>query len=250
MLNYRRHGKGPALVFQHGYLGGNSLWSPQFPFFSRMFDVIAPDAPGYAGSAGEPVAETIGDMARANFALLDHLGIEDFCLVGHSMGGMIVQEMAAQQGDRIRKLVLYGTACSGAMPRRFETFEETARSLRADGLEAMGRRIGKTWFVAGDAAPNYWLCQNSGNGTTLEAALAGLRAMPAWDGSDKLETFGMPVMVMGGDRDHSYSLDEMVHLYRTIPNARLALLPHCAHNAHLEKPDLFNQILADFLLEG
>ena len=111
------------------------------------------------------------------------------------------------------------------------------------------RGIGKTWFVEGEDAPNYWLCQNSGNGTTLEAALAGLRAMPAWDGSDRLGNLSMPVMVMGGDRDRSYSLDEMVHLYRSIPNARLGLLPHCAHNAHLEKPDLFNQILADFLLE-
>jgi len=42
--------------------------------------------------------------------------------------------------------------------------------------------------------------------------------------------------------------EEMLHLSRTIPNAQIAIMPGCAHNAYLEKPDLFNQILADFLL--
>ena len=249
MLNYHRHGNGPVLVFQHGYLGGYSLWTPQIVFFSRMFDVIAPDLPGYAGSAHVAPSGTIGGMADAVVDLLDTLGVGDFYLVGHSMGGMVVQEIAARQRNRVKKLVLYGTACSGAMPRRFEPFSETARTMQAEGIEATGARIGKTWFVEGENAPYYSLCQGSGAGTTLEAALEGLKAMPAWDGTAALETLTMPTMVMGGDRDRSYSLPEMEYLSRTIPDARLAILPGCAHNAHLEKPDLFNQILADFLLE-
>lgn len=248
MLNYGRFGKGPVLVLQHGYIGGHTIWTPQIPFFSRMFDVIAVDLPGHAGSAHVPPCETIGCMAEAVLALLDDLSVDRFHLLGHSMGGMVVQEMAARAGDRIDKLVLYGTACSGAMPKRFEPFEETARTMEREGIEATGRRIGATWFRQGKDAPNYMLCQNSGNGTTLETALAGLRAMPAWDGTAALPGFTMPTLVMGGDGDRSYSLEEMNYLYRTIPDARLAIMPGCAHNAHLEKPDLFNQILADFLL--
>lgn len=250
MLNYYRRGQGPVLVLQHGFLGGGSLWMPQIAFFSRMFDVIAPDLPGYAGSAQIPPADSIAGMAAAVVDLLDALGVGDFCLVGHSMGGMVVQAMAASQGARIQKLVLYGTACSGEMPKRFEPFSETARTMAAEGVETTGARIGKTWFVEGERAPYYPLCQNSGAGTTLEAALAGLRAMPAWDGTAALANLAMPTLVMGGDRDRSYSLQEMAFLAATLPDAQLAILPGCAHNAHLEKPDLFNQMLADFLLSA
>jgi pimeloyl-ACP methyl ester carboxylesterase len=87
----------------------------------------------------------------------------------------------------------------------------------------------------------------SGKGTTIEAALAGLRAMPAWDLSAKIGTLTMPTLVIGGDRDRSYSLDEMSALSRAIPKAELCILPGCAHNAHLERPDLFNQVIATFL---
>jgi pimeloyl-ACP methyl ester carboxylesterase len=57
----------------------------------------------------------------------------------------------------------------------------------------------------------------------------------------------MRTLVIGGDRDLSYSLDEMLALSRAIPNAELCVLPGCAHNAHLERPDLFNQVVAGFL---
>lgn len=248
MLNYGRSGRGPTLVMQHGYIGGHTIWTPQIPFFSRFFDVIIPDLPGHAGSAHVPPCETIECMAEAVLELLDDLSVDRFHLLGHSMGGMVVQAMAAQAGERIEKLVLYGTACSGAMPKRFEPFSETAKTMERDGIEATGRRIGATWFRQGEKAPLYMMCQNSGIGTTLETALAGLRAMPAWDGTDALAGFDMPTLVMGGDGDRSYSLEEMTHLARSIPDARLAIMPGCAHNAHLEKPDMFNQILADFLL--
>lgn len=246
-LHYRRFGQGPTLVLQHGYLGGGGIWLPQIVSFSRMFDVIAPDLQGFANSGPLPPVDRIEDMAAAVVRLLDSLGVEDFYLVGHSMGGMVVQQIAEDVGSRINRLVLYGTACSGAMPRRFESFDESARRLNLEGLEATMERIAATWFVEGQAAPYYPLCLESGRGTTLEAAKAALKAMRAWDLSAKIGSFAMPTLVIGGDRDRSYSLDEMAHLAGSIPDAQLCLLPGCAHNAHLEKPDLFNQVLAGFL---
>jgi pimeloyl-ACP methyl ester carboxylesterase len=246
-LHYRRAGRGPTLVLQHGFLGGGEVWLPQIAYLARMFDVITPDLPGFAGSAHLPPADRIDDMAAAVVGLLDDLGIARFDLVGHSMGGMVAQQIAADVGSRIDGLVLYGTASSGAMPRRFETFEESARRFARDGLEATARRIAATWFVEGEQSAYFPLCLGSGNGTTLEAALAGLRAMPAWDGSARTGGFAMRTLVIGGDRDLSYSLDEMLALSRAIPNAELCVLPGCAHNAHLERPDLFNQVVAGFL---
>src|SRR4029079_4406330 len=89
MLHYRRHGNGTPLIMQHGFLGGSGYWVPQFPAFGKVFDIIAPDLPGFAGSAAELAQDSIEGMAAAVIGLVDALGIDRFHLLGHSMGGMV-----------------------------------------------------------------------------------------------------------------------------------------------------------------
>ena len=50
MLNFERHGTGAPLLLQHGFLGGAGIWVPVLPAFTRHFDVVCPDLPGFAGS--------------------------------------------------------------------------------------------------------------------------------------------------------------------------------------------------------
>ena len=247
MLNYRRSGKGPTLVLQHGFLGGSGYFTPQIDHLCRSHDVIAADLPGFAGSADQPTPESIESLSRSLLGFLDDLGVERFSLLGHSMGGMVALQSALDQPARIERLILYGTSASGHMPDRFETFERSIERLQEDGLEATAARIAATWFVEGKTAPFYPLCVEAGLGVREEAAIACLRAMPNWDVSDRIGDLDVPTLVLYGDRDRSYGLEDAVGLARGIPNARLCILPDCAHNVHLEKPELFNQIVADFL---
>jgi len=53
--------------------------------------------------------------------------------------------------------------------------------------------------------------------------------------------------VLWGDLDRTYTWAQTERLWRNIPQANLAVIPQCAHAAHLEKPDLFNQIIINFL---
>src|SRR5215470_11167237 len=94
VLHYIRYGKGTPLIMQHGFLGGGGYWVPQFPAFGKGFDIVAPDLPGFAGSGAEPPQDSIEGMAGAVVALADALKIERFHLIGHSMGGMVAQQIA------------------------------------------------------------------------------------------------------------------------------------------------------------
>ncbi len=250
MLNHRRCGKGPPLVLQHGFLGGSGYFAPQMAHLGRTHDVIAADLPGFAGSAGEPTPDSIEGLSGALVGFLDELGIERFALLGHSMGGMVALQTALDRPDRVERLILYGTSASGSLPGRFETFERSIERIGEEGLEATAARITATWFVEGEAAALYPLCLEAGRGAGREAAIACLAAMPAWDVSNRLDTLAMPTLVVYGDRDRSYDLEDAVGLARGIPGARLSILPDCAHNVHLEKSDLFNQVVADFLLKS
>lgn len=246
---YLRAGKGPAVVLVHGYLGGSRQWEAEIAHLSDRFDVIAPDLPGFGASAHLRGCDSIAGMAGAVFALLDRLAVRDFILLGHSMGGMIAQQMAATRPEAIRKLVLYGTGPLGRMPERFEPIETSRERLAEEGVISTIARIGATWFKFGAAASAYARVTDIGACANNQAAEAALGAMAAWDGRPALGRLTMPTLVIWGDADRSYRWSQVETLWRNLPDVRLSVIPGAAHAAHLEKPGLFHSLVDDFLAE-
>jgi len=239
-----------ALVFVHGYLGGSAQWAAQVEAFSPSFRVITPDLPGYGRNCALQAPEQIGAFADYVLEQVQGMGVERFDLVGHSMGGMIVQEMVARAPQCVDRLVLYGTGPVGLLPGRFETIAESKRRVVEEGVEATGRRISATWFVDYEQAPNYSVCADLAVMASNQAALAGLTAMEQWSGEAALAGISSPSLVLWGDCDRTYTWSQQLRLWQGIKGARLAVIPGCAHAVHLEKPQLFNAILADFLEAG
>lgn len=238
------------LVFVHGYLGGSPQWAAQAEVFSGHFQVITPDLPGFGLNRELEAPETIGGFADYILNELDKQGVNSFHLVGHSMGGMIVQEMVARAPEQVEQLVLYGTGPMGMMPGRFETIDESRRRVTEEGVEETGRRISATWFLDGQKADGYQICADLAASAPLQAALAGLSAMESWSGMPSLSKIESPTMVLWGDGDRAYQWTQPELLWREIVGARLAVIPGCAHAVHLEKPQLFNSTLMDFLSPG
>jgi len=236
-----------TLVLVHGFLGGSAQWSAQRAAFEKRFDIFAVDLPGFGANHHLQAPSRIADFAAYVFDQLDAAGIERFHLLGHSMGGMIVQEMSRQQLARIDHLVLYGTGPVGAMPGRFEPIAESKRRASADGAEATASRIAATWFLEGSDASEYADCAEIARQASMQAILAGLSAMETWSGVDFLPRISVPTLVIWGDGDRAYQWSQPQQLWQTIPAARLAVIPGCAHAVHLEKPGLFNAVLGDFL---
>ena len=237
----------PVLVFVHGYLGGSQQWEDQVATFSEYFKVITPDLPGYGLNNQQQAPETIAGFANYVLKELDRQGIDRFHLIGHSMGGMIVQEMASLAPQRIEKLILYGTGPVGIMPGRFESIEESKQHLKNEGLETSARRISAKWFVGGTACCAYQGCADIAVKASLQAAAAGLTAMEAWSGKHLLSKILSPTLVLWGDQDKSYLWALPEALWKGIPNAGLSVISGCSHAVHLEKSKLFNQVVLDFL---
>ncbi|TRD23257.1 alpha/beta fold hydrolase [Palleronia caenipelagi] len=248
-LPYLRAGQGPVLVLVHGYLGGAAQWQSEIDHFCDRFDVIAPNLPGFGAAADRPGCESISAMAEAVHGLLDDLDLDDIILLGHSMGGMIVQEMTRTRPERVSKLILYGTGPLGLMPDRFEPLETSHARLLSDGVAATIKRIGATWFLHGAKGRGYDRVTEIGAAANLHAAEAALGAMARWDGRPALPHLTMPTLVIWGDTDRSYRWPQIETLWSTLPDAHLAVIPHSSHAAHLEKPHLFQALITDFLSE-
>jgi len=236
-----------ALVLVHGYLGGSAQWDEQVKELSPSIRVVTPDLPGFGLNSEMNAPDEIGAFAEYVLGFVRDMNVARFHLLGHSMGGMIAQAMVARAPERVEKLILYGTGPTGVLPGRFETIAESRRRMIEEGPQVTGRRISATWFVDYECAENYRLCANLALKVSQQAALAGLSAMEKWSGEAALARISSPTLVLWGDCDRTYPWSQIQLLWQGISGAQLAVMPGCAHAAHLEKSALFNQIVKDFL---
>ena len=242
-------GKGFPFVLVHGYLGSSEMWTFQKKFFSKHNRVIIPALPGFGESHNVKSLDSINKMARQIIDLLDQKKIDKFNLIGHSMGGMIVQEITKLIGDRVNKLICFAAGSIGEIPGRFETIDETREKLKKDGIEVSFSRVPKKWFVKGDKDKNYYLCKNAVKDVSLETADNALLAMKNWRGKEDLKNIKNETLIIWGDKDTSYNFDQVDTLKKNIKNSRLEIFKDCAHNVHLEQPDQFNNLVQKFISE-
>ena len=109
-------------------------------------------------------------MAKTILKCLEKKKIDRFNLLGHSMGGMIVQEITKLASEKIAKLICYGTGPIGDIPGRFETIEQSRKKLKDNGLPCYIKQNAETWFVNGNKSKYFHLCKKAGQATSFEAA--------------------------------------------------------------------------------
>ena len=240
-------GEGFPFVLVHGYLGSSEMWTFQKEFFSKDYRVITPALPGFGESHNLKSLDSINKMAKEIINVLDQKKIDKFNLIGHSMGGMIVQEITKLIGDRVNKLICFATGSIGDIPGRFETMDETREKLKKEGAKLSFSRVPSKWFVKGNKDKNYFLCENAVKNVSLETADNALLAMKNWRGIDNLKNIKNETLIIWGDKDISYNFDQVDTLNKNIKNSRLEIFKGCSHNVHLEKPDEFNALIKDFL---
>ena len=102
----------------------------QTDFFKKNFRVLAPALPGFGKSNKVNSYNSIEGMAKSILTSLEKKKIEFFYLLGHSMGGMIVQEMVKLAGEKILKLICYDTGPRGDILCRFETINVCREKLK------------------------------------------------------------------------------------------------------------------------
>ena len=240
-------GKGFPLVLVHGFLGSSKMWEPQINFFKDYFRVITPDLPGFGKSNQAKSHNSIQSIANLLLERLAEKKIDKFHLLGHSMGGMIVQEMAKKRGDKILKLVCYSTGPRGEMPGRFETVEQSRKNLKKKGLKITAKNIAKTWFIKGEDAKYFDICIEAGKQTSMETVDNALIAFKNWNGVDSLKNIKSETLIVWGDQDKSYNLEQIQTLEKNIVKSKLVIFKKCAHNIHLEQPEEFNKTIRDYL---
>ncbi len=240
-------GEGYPLILVHGYLGSSAMWKFQKDYLKNYFRLIAPALPGFGESYKVKSLNSINAMAKIVLDCVKEKKINKFNLMGHSMGGMIVQEIVKIAGDNVNKLICFATGSIGNIPDRFESLDVSIKRLKEEGIKETVKRIPPKWFVHGNKAKNYYLCEDATKETSEETAYNALNAMKNWNGLENLKNIKNETLIIWGDKDVSYNFNQVEMLNKNVPNSKLEIFKGCCHNVHLEEPENFNKIIKNFL---
>lgn len=238
------------LVFLHGIGGAARAFRGQLAHFSDRFHAIAWDMPGYGGS--QPLAKvSISSLAAALKDFLHDVGASKPIIVGHSIGGMIVQQLLADHPAIARAVVLAQTSpafgkADGDWQKSFiearlgpldrgATLPQLAPSLVkelvGDAPDAAGMDVARECMAAVPEA----------------SYRAMMLALMGFDLRAALKNIAVPTLVLSGSKDNNAPAPMMAKTASFIPGARYVELAGVGHLANLERPGEFDAALDGFL---
>ena len=228
---YEEQGSGDPLLLLHGGLVDGDSFGQQTPAFAARFQVTVPDRRGHGRTADVEGPITYDVMADDTIAFMDAVGSGPAHLVGWSDGGDVGLLVAIKRPDLVRRLVTIGANFSADGLTR-----EAAESFRPDTPKSVVPIMREAWKV------------NAVDPDHFEVVLAKMQH--CWFdysiSTAALARIAAPTLVMVGDDDIT-RFEHTIELYDTIPDAQLAVIPGTSHLVPLEKPDLVNQLVLDFL---
>jgi len=234
-------GGGEPLVFMHG--GGIVEGVDCFAPLADRFRFLAPQMPGYDRTAIDPPIRSIDEMVEHYARLFDALGVGEFTLVGHSMGGWVASSFAAAHPERVRRLVV---ACSYGLENDAHPIAPVF-AMTPEQVYAALTRDASIWEGRVPAGPDpEFEATRALEGESVSRFVPGPFA-PALAG--KLARLQMPILLMWGDDDQIVPIGRLADFQAALPQADVRLYPGVGHLLFWERPETVDA-LAEFAAGG
>jgi 3-oxoadipate enol-lactonase len=248
-LYYEVHGdSGEPLALVHGYTGDISDWRYQIDEFSTTHRVLVMDLRGHGRSEApaDRSSYTVPIMSRDVEALLDGLGLGRYHLLGHSMGGGIVQEIALRSPQKLLSLTLHDTSCKFEMsdPVMVEWRRqrmETAETKGMGAVAALPPPVPPPPHMPAERLQETALRLSS---MSVDAFVGAMTGLLEWEGTvRRAADISVPTLIIYGSLDGPALIKGCQRLAELIPNSAVEVVPECGHSPQYECPDLFNRAL-------
>lgn len=246
-LYYEEAGNGPPLVLLHGLGACVEDWEYQIPEFAKHYRVIACDLRGFGRSERGTKALSVPCFAQDVWTFLQQLGVQDFFLMGHSMGGAAALQLALDHPAAVRKLVIVNSVPT-FRPRTLGQHFEIWYRLLVMGLLGPARlaHIGAQRMFPHRPDLQAKAIRRSIAYNTRASYIGALRALTRWSVVERLGELKMPTLVLAAEHDYFTHADS-VQFAHALPKGRLHSFPGTHHGLPMEAPEEFNKVVLKFL---
>ncbi len=232
--------KDPSLLFIHGAGGTGEIWEQQVAFFRDKHPLFRLDLPGHGGS------DPRGEERISSYAEWVRLGLQKlfvqrpFVLVGHSMGGAVVLELALAPPEGLKGIVVVGSGAKLAVTHAI--FQ-----MLAENPEAFFQSIDQYAFssAASQALREHFIRMT--RQCPPSVIFNDFKACDHFDIRNRLPEIKLPTLVLCGEDDQLTPAKYSRYLHENIAVSRLVLIPQAGHMVMAEQPDLFNRAVTSFL---
>jgi pimeloyl-ACP methyl ester carboxylesterase len=235
--DYRRVGKGAhAVIALHGWFGSAGAWQPIWPYLDgETFTYLFLDCRGYGARRGASGDYTIAEAAADVLATANELGLEQFSLVGHSMGGSVMQRVYADAPSRVRAMVGVSPVPASGVP-----FDEQSWQLFSSATDSADSRRAIIDFTTGNRLTSVWLdamVRHSLENSDRAAFAAYLTAWARTDFHQEIMGSEAPIKVIAGENDPALGAGTMQATFQKYyPKLELEVFPNAGHYAIDETP--------------
>ena len=249
-IEYRLDGPdgAPVIALSNSLASNLSMWNAQVPeLLAAGYQVLRYDSRGHGGSSVQHGPYTMEMLTGDLAALLDHLGFDQVCVMGCSMGGMVAQMLASTHPERVRALVLTATACHMPPP---ELWDQRIEAVRAGGMEAVANGTIERWFTApGRARLRAYVerVRAMVAATPAEGFCACCEAIRDMDQRESIKSIRVPTLVIVGEQDPGTPVSAAQAIHERIAGSSLLIIPEAAHFVHMEQAEAFNAAMKGFL---
>lgn len=249
-IYYEAAGQGEPVVLLHGGLTHSGIWEAQFRRFAGRFRVVRYDRRGHGRSS---VPDSSYSPVTDLQVLLDHLEARPAVLIGASAGGRIALEFAVHHRERVSALVLVGPVVSGyGYSEHFAKRGRRNMAPLADGdVEAtVSNWVSDPYLLATDESDVRERLRGLMEPFAEKRFIrfdSDLAVAPASPALDPLETLDVPTLIVVGEADapdvhaHAGAIDSR------LPDSRRVVVRRAGHLVALERPELFDRVVLDFL---
>jgi 2-hydroxymuconate-semialdehyde hydrolase len=252
-LAFVDEGDGPPVVLLHGFPTSSHLWRDVVPILAPRFRTIAPDLLGYGDSSKptEPHVLTVRSQAAHVRELLGGLGVTEFAVVGHDIGGGVAQLLALEGG--VGTVVLIDTVAFDSWPiegvRMLQSADpEAADRELVEGIVAIALETGMSHpeRLAEEDRAEYlrpWLADPP----ALLRAARGIDGAGLVGTEARLAALEARALVVWGEEDPYLAPASAERLGEVLPGATVALLPGCAHFVTEDAPEAILPLVSEYL---
>ncbi len=239
-------GPGVPVVFLHANTGSSRVWEYQIPaFVARGYRLIAYDRRGFGRTVIDPAGVQPGTGADDLLALMNHLGIDRFHLVGTAAGGFVALDFALSFPQRLRSLV-FANSIGGVQD---EDYLELGRRLRPspqfNALPPDVRELGPSYRAANPQGAQRWI--ELERVSRPEGSPPPAQTMRNRITFSVLEGLKVPTLLLTGDAD-LYAPPAVLRLFAArIKGAESVIVPETGHSAYWEQPEIFNRTVLEFI---
>jgi len=244
-LYYEQEGSGdPPLVFIHGWCCDHTFYQPQFDHFKVSHTVMTLDLRGCGRSDQPESGYDIPTLADDVAWLCRELRLSKPVIVGHSLGGMIVLELAARYPSLPAAVVADDPGAIDPLPAAPKVYEALATQLEGPDGDAVRREYIEGMFLASDDANRRRWISETMCSVPQRIAAAVLRGVLAWNGVGALLLCNVPILVLLSDSGGSNTPDRLLALK---PSIHFGITVGTGHFHQLEAPEQVTPMIEKFI---